>query len=391
MSLTEFIKNLKENKDENVCGFIDRATYESDPYQMSPQIKELDALPLPAYDLLDLDLYRDTEGACLMFSRGCSYKCTFCASHTVHGRVMRFKSAELILDNLEQLIVKYKFNKVSIEDDLFAVNRKVFFEVAGQIEKRGYFVEYQLPQGLSVNTINKDVVDALSSMGINKATIAIESGSPFVQKHLIKKHVQLDKAVDMLKYLREKNFVTYVNFILGFPGETKELMEETISFLKNLDVDWVYIFNALPLPGSEMYEQLIDAGVITLEELDLDGMRMGRRTYDTPEISAVELEALVYDTNIECNFFGNSNLKHGRYQRAVDVFNKLILKPYPFHIVGRYFRALAYKQMGQNEKYASDIEECVKWIHNNQESNELYLTYGDHLDELKQRINPASP
>jgi len=382
-SLTEYIKEIKKgNSAPDVCGFIDREKLKTDPCQNSPMMQNLDELPLPAYDLLDLESYRKTSGACLMWSRGCPFKCTFCTSFTVHTRQMRYKSTELILKNFEYLYEKCDFQKINIEDDLFAANRKTFMTISKKVGQLGYDVEYGLPNGLSVNVFTEELIDGLGEMGVREIKFAIESGSPYTQRHIIKKNAKLPKAIQLLKYMREKDYVSKANFILGFPGETKELMHESISYMKTLDVDWVYIFNAIPLPGSEMLEQLTAAGVTRLEDLDLDGMRLGERTFDTPEISAIDLKNLVYDTNIEINFFNNSNMRHGRYQRAADLFTELIIESYPFNIVGTYCRGLAYMRMGQREKGIADFKECVKWIHTNDESKRLYDRYGTRMPEL---------
>jgi len=116
-------------------------------------------------------------------------------------------------------------------------------------------------------------------------------------------------------------------------------------------------------------------------------MRLGRRVFDTPEITAEGLETLVYDTNIECNFFNNSNLKHGRYERAIKLFDRFIISLYPFHIVGRYCRALAYLGMGEKRKAEVDFKKCIDWIQTNDESKRLFDRYGDKMVHLKQYCN----
>mgnify|MGYP001586487777 CR=1 FL=1 len=102
-------------------------------------------------------------------------------------------------------------------------------------------------------------------------------------------------------------------------------------------------------------------------------------------ISRKELENLVYDTNIDCNYFNNSNLKHKRYERAIETFDKII-KLYPFHIVGLYCRALAFLGMGRNDEAEKDFKECVLWISKNEESKRLFERYGNKMGCLKAYI-----
>lgn len=285
-----------------------------------------------------------------------------------------------------QLINRYDFNKIVIEDDLFAAKKDVFLNVADRLSKTYNSIKFFLPQGLSVSVLDEEIIDAMIKMGIDEAAIAIESGSEYVQKYIIKKNVSLTKARRILEYLRKKDFFIYVNFILGFPGETRELMQETIDFIGSIDVDWVYLFHALPLPGSEIYNKLTAAGIINPDIFDWDGIRLGRRVFDTPEISAEELEKLTYDININYNFFNNSNLRRGHYKRAIEVFTNLIINTYQFHIVAYYCRALAYLGLQEKEKAIADFKNCINWISNNEESKRLYERYGGKMTYLQEYI-----
>lgn len=392
LSFAELLNNIINKTERDITGVFDlkKLTVGRGSGELSLMIEDLDTLPLPAFDLLDLDYYRKTIGGSLMFSRGCPFHCTFCASHTVHGRRIRFKSFERIMAEFELLIVKNNFAKIVIEDDLFAVDKKKFLAIADKIAKDYGSIKFLLPQGLSVAVLDEEIIDAMIKMGMDEASLAIESGSEYVQKNIIKKNVSLVKARRILDYFRQKNFYIYVNFILGFPGETKEMMQETIKFIDSLDVDWVYIFRALPLPGSEIYNNLVAQGIIDPNNFDWDGLRLGIRAFDTPEISAADLERLAYDENITRNFFNHSNLRNGRYERAIEIFNRLIINPFPFHIVGIYCRALAYMKLGEKEKSTADFKECLRWINDNAESKRLYARYGDKMEYLREYIKTTS-
>ncbi len=390
LSFAEFVNKVQNNeKHFEIQGLTSRSSMNMDSSNnVSPMIQNLDDLSMPAFDLLDIDFYRKTVGGSLMFTRGCPFQCTFCASHTVHGRELRIKSNEKILEVFHHLINDLNFNKIVIEDDAFAVKRDKFLALAEKLSSLFTSIKFFLPQGLSVAIMDEQIIDAMISMGIDEASLAIESGSPYVQKNIIKKNVSLSKAKQVLEYLRSKDFSIYVNFILGFPAETRELMQETIDFMKTIDVDWVYIFHALPLPGSEMYRELVASGTIDPNNYDWDGVRLGRRNFDTPEITAEALERLVYDTNIDINFFNNSNLKNGRYQRALEIFDRFIVEPYPFHIVGRYCRALANLGMHKEDAAVADFEECKKWIFTNSESKRLFKRYHEKMPLLSHYLTP---
>jgi len=385
LSFTEFIKEIQNGKERpDICGFINQEKLRRNQLQISPMISNLDDIPLPDYSLLDIETYRKESGACVMFSRGCPYYCTFCAAHTVHGRRMRFRSPDNIIKNIEHLVKIHRFTTVKIEDDLFGANKKDFIEIGNRIKKLNYpNITYELPNGVSPKVFNnEDMLEGLNKLGIKGVKLAIESGSPFVQQHLIKKNLDLIKTRNFLKILRKRDYFVEVNFILGFSKETLELMQETINYIKTLDVDWVYIFTATPLPGSEMFERFVSRDILSATISDCDNMRFGKRSFNTPEISAEDLENLAYDTNIDVNYFNNSNMRHKRYERAIGVFSDLI-KRYPFHIITYYCRALCYMNIGQKEKGLIDLRESIKWISINNESKKLYNRYEAKMPELK--------
>jgi radical SAM superfamily enzyme YgiQ (UPF0313 family) len=383
ISFTEFVSNMQQGKESlEVRGIIDEKKVAKNDTEVGPIIMDLDEIPMPAYDLLDTEAYRDGVGASVMHSRGCVFKCTFCASHTVNGRDMRYKSNERIIAELDFLIRDHDFKTLFIEDDLFATDKKQFIPLAQKISEQNYPIKIRLPQGLSVSMMNEEMIDGMIAMGIDEASVAIESGSAYTQKNIIKKHVNLDKAKEVLKILRTKKFIFTVNFILGFPGETKELMQESLDYIRSLDVDWVFIFHAIPLLGTEMYDQFVEMGALDQNNFDWDNVRLGRRGFDTVDITSKELTDLIYDTNIDVNFFNNQNMKHGRYEKAIEVFNLYILKQYPFHVVGRYCRALANLALNEKEKANEDLRECVEWISKNSESKRLFERYGKRMPLL---------
>src|SRR3989338_6766136 len=332
-------------------------------------------LSLLAFDLLDLDFYCNTPfygRGSVMFSRGCPFKCTFCGSSLVHGRRVRHKSNKKCLSEVKYLL-DYGFKHIKPEDDIWAIRKKKFMELADEIAKIRGNCLFELSQGLSVAVMDEERIDAMMRMGVKGAQLAIESGSPYIQKHIIKKNVNLDKAKKLLDYMRKVGFVAEVNFIFGFPGETDAMRKESIEYMKSLDVNWIYVFNCAPIPGTELFKEF--EKVADMDSVDWDNMRVGRRLFDTIEITTEELENIAYDTNIEINFFNNCNMRNGRYELAIQCWNEIILNNYPFHTVGRYCRAIAYSKLKRMDDATADLRICVDWIRKNSESKRLFERY----------------
>jgi radical SAM superfamily enzyme YgiQ (UPF0313 family) len=174
---------------------------------------------------------------------------------------------------------------------------------------------------------------------------------------------------------------------LGFPGETRELMQETVDYIETIDIDWVHFFAALPLPGSELFYQYVELGVVDPNNFDWDMSRYPLRNFDTKEISAKDLAELVYDVNIHTNFFRNKNIKNGRFSRAIDSFNGMVLAKYPFHIPARYSRSLAYYGLGEKELANEDLRMCAELITKNNESLKLWKRYGKEMPLLNSYLD----
>jgi len=251
-------------------------------------VDDLDDLPFPDWDLIDMETYATEQGraayigvaadkrkASLFTSRGCPFRCTFCATHTTFTRLLRYHSPKYICEQIKRLNKKYGITLFIIEDDLFTGNKK---EIIAMLKafKELYIhnFELQFPNALSVNTLNEEVIDALVDAGMQSTEIAVESGNDFVQKNIIHKYVQLDKVKFWIDYFHSKKVTVKALFILGFPNETKSQMYESINFAKYIKADWSIFNVATPLIGTEMYEEFIGKPIarkLTKKEINIIG------------------------------------------------------------------------------------------------------------------------
>lgn len=359
-------------------------------------IGNLDDLPFPDWGLIDMETYATEQGralyvgvavdkrkASLFTSRGCPFRCTFCATHTTFTRLLRYHSPDYICQQIITLNKKYGITLFIIEDDLFTGNKKEVIDMLNAFKtlKIPNF-ELQFPNALSNNTLNEEVVDALYDAGMLSTEIAVESGSPYVQKNIIHKYVQLDKVKYWVDYMHSKNIIVKCLFILGFPNETKEQMLESIEFAKTLKADWCIFSIATPLVGTEMYEEFIMKGVIT-DEIDfLAKTDFRKRIFDTPEISAEELNELQYRANLEVNFINNPNLINGNYNKAIEMYDD-VLRKYPWHIVALYCKKRCLENMGNLLAAKQTMNEIQEYVKINKRSQSMLIKYGDLMPELK--------
>ncbi len=376
-------------------------------------IADLDKVPLPDWDLLDMESYIrqatrmrrfeydedvlfEKRAVIMMTSRGCPFRCTFCASHTVHGRSMRYRSVENVMEEMRLIHKKFKVNVFAFEDDMFVCSRKQAEELLREFIKLKNEVEgFEIifPNALSVNATTHEIIDLMKEAGMKMVNIAIESGSPYVQEHIVKKGVHLGKAKKMVAYLRSLGIITRTGFIIGFPGETKEMIEETIRYIHEIDADWSNINIAAPLVGSEMYEQFATMEVLPPDEImwdkDFDKDRKDReistmiaRQFDTKEVSAIELCEIHYKANLEVNFLNNVNLREGKFAQAERLFEG-ITREYPFHLFGWWGRMVAFEGMDNHEK-ADEIRQTMRdLIENDPKASRMYEKYGYLLPDFE--------
>jgi len=337
---------------------------------------------MPAYDLIDMDDYRKLGLASVMFGRGCPFNCFFCCVHSMYGRKVRYKSNERIINELKYLNSNFGFDTFLIVDDLFPPVKPVFLDLVEKVRSLNFNFKFSILQGTAVSLLDEEIIDALISLGCESFTLPIETGSEYTMRNIINKNISFDHVRKILRILRNKKVEIKVHFILGFPRETKELMQETVNFINSIDADWVYIFCALPLPGSGMLKELEEKGILEANNIDWDTFRFGIRGYDTPEISAKELEEFIYDINITRNFFNNSNLSNKRYEKANQDFNNIIEK-YPFHIPARYCKSEVLGEIGQILESELELNKCIDWIHKDRESKRLYERYKEYMPKLK--------
>jgi radical SAM superfamily enzyme YgiQ (UPF0313 family) len=382
--IEKYIKGVYSKKDINLLSQSEGVNYETSDY-----IENLDDLPFPDWELLDMDKYLESGKsrrkqfgkvedesymASIFTSRGCPFKCTFCSSHTIHGRKMRYRSNKNVTKEMMILYRKYGVTEFLPEDDLFTVHKPRILSLLSSIRKLNIpNMSMQFPNALSVNTLDEELLDSLFDTGMDIATLAIESGSDYVQKNIIKKRCNLDKAKRLVSYIKEKKHYVRCYFIVGFPRETKSMMEQTMKFASTLGADWSAIFTAVPLVGSEMYEEFYNNGVIIDEKKIWREFYM-ERNFDTKEVKAKWLNNFVQSNNYMTNFFNNPNLKEGGFDRALTLFDEVVSR-HDKHIVAHYCKMVCYDGLGDSEGYNKALVKIKELIANDESSSNIYKKY----------------
>lgn len=258
VELCEFIKERKENY-EHILGIAYRKGKGIHENPKRPFIENLDSIPRPVWDLVNIDTYNVSnftwrgKGAIpLMTSRGCPTFCIYCATSQVNGRKFRAQSAARVVSDIEHLIKQYKAKYIVFLDDIFTINKTRVKEICALlIQKKLNIHWFCLAR---VNTVDKELLALMKKAGCTWIEYGVETGDENIMKTL-RKGITLQQAKDAFAWTHEAGIKTYGTFMFGHPGETKETIEKTIQFAIQLNPHIAQFTLVAPLPGTELWEK----------------------------------------------------------------------------------------------------------------------------------------
>ncbi len=229
--------------------------------QLTPRrelIEDLDQLPYPDYSLINLDHYRVQQQGQLSpqveVGRGCPFTCTFCSTSLMWSRNYRIKSPERILAEMEWLFKRSGETEFDFTHDNFTTSKSFIEKFAD------YFIannHHHFRWGASSRTdcLNEKRLEKMHRAGLGALFFGVESGSPRIQK-IIRKNLDLTRFESILKKMRELKIAAVTAFILGFPEETMEDVDQTVRqalHYKELGVEKVYFSKLSALAGTSLY------------------------------------------------------------------------------------------------------------------------------------------
>lgn len=334
-------------------------------------VTNLDDIPLIRYEKVDIKKYgsriigedgRYEISLPIHTTRGCPYNCVFCCASANHGKKVRYMSSARVLQDLSEIKRKFDIKNISIDDDQFLFLKKRAYEILKELPKLQLKIEFA--SGLNVRHLDEKTAKLLKAAGVDTVVIAVESGSPYVLKHLMQKPLRLDEVCRCVELLHRNQLQVYAFFMIGMPGETQEDRKLTRLLMKTGKFDWCIINVVQPYRGSRLYDICKEKNILKIVESG--GVQ--HEIIEPEEGFHKKMLELRYDMKIDVNYVNNWNLKSGNYEIAAELFRKQADR-YKFHAISQYCTAVAYAGTGRMKlaekyfvRYKKALEERPMWL-----------------------------
>ena len=276
-AMLEIIQTFEgKNNLSEVLGIAYRQKNEIIVNKSRQPLDNLDELPYPAYDLVDMERYLNPpEGIgyrsfqdraiSMITSRGCPFNCCFCAVHLHMGQRFRAHSAQYVLDHIQFVVNKFKVKNIFFEDDNLTLNLKRFEAICDGIIERKIKIGWETPNGVRADCLTLELLKKMKQSGANSVFVGVESGDQQILDSVICKSLDLNRVVQFAKDAKQIGLKTGAFYIIGFPGETKENMQRTVDFALGLKRDYdvgMHLFMATPSYGTKLYEDCMVKGYL---------------------------------------------------------------------------------------------------------------------------------
>jgi radical SAM superfamily enzyme YgiQ (UPF0313 family) len=273
-TMIELCRWHQEGKDlemlDSISGISFRKNGEVKSNPSRPLIKDLDILPNPAFHLVSFEDYNfkfpvpgkgELPAVNIMSSRGCPFKCNFCATPINWGRNVRMRSPEEVVDEIEGLIERYGVKIIFFFDDTFNVNTKRVEKICDLIIERNLDIFWKCD--VRIDLIDLPLLTKMKQAGLFHLSFGLEAASERVRNEIIDKKVDIDDFHNLVKWCQELDIIPNVFFIYSHPTETWEEAQETIRIIEQYgdgieaSIAILHIY-----PGTPLEEMARENGVL---------------------------------------------------------------------------------------------------------------------------------
>jgi len=325
-SLPRLLSALENNE---IISDIEGLVYRNNGTVMKnePSGKPVDfnSYPYPARHLLPNERYYSVISqrknfTIMITSKGCPYKCIFCAISKLSYSV---RSPKNVVDEMEQCYKDYKIREIDFFDAVFFLNRQRALEICRQIIGRKIKIEWSCRS--RVDLVDEELLRVASLAGCRQIYYGIESAAPAILERINKK-VDIEQVKQAIKLSRKFGIRTLGFFMIGNPGDTRISLDKTIRFMRQTKLDFVQVCRTIAKPGTDLDLLLKqETGRDYWRDYIIGGLDGRRLPAPWTNLSQKEIESYV------------KKAYYSFYFRPVYIF-KTVLRARSFSELWRYFR-----------------------------------------------------
>lgn len=272
----------------------------------------MDEVPFGDFDLFEPErLYRPMQGKIMRMApietdRGCPYKCRFCEAPSLVGvykegtgqYYFRRKSWDKVREEIELYIQKYDINYIYFNAETFLAMSDKEFDDFVEIYKA-----IRLPFWCQtrIETLTEKRIRGLEAVNCNRISIGLEHGNEWFRKTIVGKGFSNQRIIEVFKMLDESSIPITINNIVGFPGETRELIFDTIELNRALGTDSVNAYYYQPYHGTELQRDAVTKGYID-DDAETGSLMTGSTVLKLPTLSREEIMGLVRTFSLYVKF-----------------------------------------------------------------------------------------
>lgn len=295
-SFIEFLEKLKNGGtyfDIDNFGYVKEGKIRIN--RLKPLIQNLDELPFPDRETYPfIDTLKATGYAPFIFSRGCPYNCTYCSNHAiakVYGKTSnapRYRSVGKSIQEIQEVVNNFSVRRIGIVDDIFGLNknwRKQFCEEYAKKIRVPFFCL------LRVNVIDEEFVSMLKDAGCYRISFGVESGNEYIRNKVMNRNINTEQIINAFSLAGKYNLETNAINIIGTPGETEEMIWETIKLNRKLKPTSSGVNIFYPYKGTKLGDKCFEQGMVNQEKFESSSSERRESVLNYPEEFRKKLES----------------------------------------------------------------------------------------------------
>lgn len=264
ITFKELLETKKKDEFSNIRGITYRDNNKIVKNENRPFIENIDELPFPAYHLLEMDEYKIYDNflfkgifgdkyqnyCSISASRGCPHGCIFCECNKILGRKIRNRNPEKIVEEIKILADKYKVKMIGFIDDTFTIDKKQVISICNLIKKEK--IDLSIECSTRVDSFDKEIADNIKKTGFKMVFFGFESANQ-TSLDFLKKGFKIEDIKTAVRKAKQADLIIEGNFMIGIPGETRKMINNSISYARKLGIDQASFPILVPFPGTELY------------------------------------------------------------------------------------------------------------------------------------------